>query len=94
MTNGILTIIPAQEWSALQQVLLPLPGWREKQCDGGEPEGQALYTVLEIETSEGNVVSRWRGLPRAQAEVANALLHSRAGPPLRQALTQLQADRE
>lgn len=88
-SNGILTTMNAQDWSALEKGLLPLPGWREKQCDDGEPEGEALYTLLEIETSEGKFVSQWRGLPKPQAEVANLLLGSPAGPPLRQGLTQL-----
>ncbi|MBS2036823.1 hypothetical protein JST97_17665 [bacterium] len=89
ITNGILTTVPAPEWSALEGSFLSLPGWREKQCDGGEPEGQVLYTLLEIETSEGRFVSQWRGLPRPQADVANLLLSSAVGPPLRQGLAEL-----
>ena len=90
MSQEILTRLSAREWTALKQGLWELPGWRERQCDGGEAEGQALYTLLEIETDQGKFRSNWRGLPKAQAEVANLLLKSPAGGPLSRGLAQLQ----
>ena len=90
MSQDNVTTLSAQDWAALEKGLLALPGWRERQADGGEPQGQALYTELKIETTEGKFVSHWRGLPKPQADVANFLLASKAGGPLRQGLSQLQ----
>lgn len=86
---GLLTTISAAEWAEFEKGLLALPGWREKECDGGEPEGQVLYTLLQIKTDQGEFVSSWRGLPKPQAEVANFLLSSRVGGPLGQGLAGL-----
>ncbi len=90
MSQGILSTWSAPEWSTLEAGLWKLPGWRERQCDGGEAEGTALYTLLEIETTRGKFRSSWRGLPPAQSQVANLLLQSPAGGPLRRGLAQLQ----
>jgi hypothetical protein len=87
---GTVSTISAGDWAEFEKGLLALPGWREKDCDGGEPESQVLYTLLEIETEQGQFVSHWRGLPRPQAEVANFLLASRVGGPLGQGLARLQ----
>lgn len=48
--------------------------WQLRDGDGGEPEGQVLYTYLEV--SDGQRTSRtfWRGLPRAHRRVAEVLL--------------------
>jgi len=48
--------------------------WQLRDGDGGEPEGQVLYTYLEV--SDGQRTSRtfWRGLPKAHRRVAEVLL--------------------
>ena len=89
MSQGLLSTWSAPQWSSLERGLWDLPGWREKQCDGGEPEGQVLYTWLEVETQHEKFCSHWRGLPKPQAEVLHFLLKSPAGDSLRQGLAQL-----
>lgn len=89
MSQGLLSTLSAPQWFYLERGLGDLPGWREKQCDGGEPEGQVLYTWLEVVTQQEKFCSNWRGTPKPQAEVLNFLLKSPAGGPLRQGLAQL-----
>ena len=94
VSEGLSQTIPASQWATLEGQLLALPGWREPKCDGQEPEGQVLYTLLETSTTRGQYRSCWRGLPAAQARVATTLLASPAGGSLARALAQLQGVRK
>jgi hypothetical protein len=91
--QGLLRTLSPIEWSRLERGLAALSGWRTPQCNSDQPEGQVLYTLMEVETSQGQFRSYWRGLPKPQAEVANYLLQSALGSTLRQGLEQLQSSR-
>ncbi len=77
------------EWTALSEELSPLKGWRTKLCDDCAPEAEVLYTLLKLETSEGNFTSSWRGLPEEQRLVADKLLSSPLGDDLRKGMERL-----
>ena len=82
--------ISAIETASLEQNLWRLPGWKVAEVDSGEPEARVLYTFLRVRTSDSKeVVSRWRGLPPAQAEVARVLQETAFGADLRRAVEQL-----
>lgn len=51
-------------------------------ADSGDPEAEVLYTRFEVRCGQYHTQTRWRGLPPAQARMAQALLDSPLGPLL------------